>query len=879
MSRTRVTIVFFFRRVSQENKFKMPFQLTLAARYLWGRKLRTFLTTLAIVFGVLVIFGMNILIPTIMQAFQSNLLAASGQVDVTVTQKSGDSFDESILNKVSGVLGVRSASGSLSRTINIPDDFYGHGIKVGAVTLMGIEPKSAQQIRDYPIKEGRFLRASDENRAVISASLAEQLGVKVGDKFILPTTVGNVKLTVIGLRPAQALAGNEQILVTLTDAQKWLNLDGDVNTIEANLNTTDQSARNAIQNVIQDRLGSNYHLGALGNGSELLASLQTSQAALNLLGFLALFMGGFIIFNTFRTIVAERQHDIGMLRAVGASRRTIIALFLAEGLLQGIIGTAVGMGLGYLLGVGIIQIESVVMEQFIHIKLGAPTVDPSLVSIAILLGVGVTLFAGLLPAFAASRVTPLEALRPSIVQIEKRAIGKGTITGALMIAFAALSLATKNAGLVTLGGLACLIGLVLVAPALVKPIASVFGGMISRMFAREGTGTLAEGNLNRQPSRAAITASATMIGLAIIVAMTGLLTSMTGGVLMLTERTLGSGYLLMPPAIGLWGNNVGAGPDLAEKLRAVNGVSAVSTMRYATSSVSGIAVKRSSSDDTSLAVLGIDPIDFPKVSALNFQDGDAQNAFQTMANERALIVNGIFAAQAGVKLGDNVNLSTAEGRKSYRVVGIASDLLNSKIMTAYLSQDYLASDFHKTEDIFIQLNLVPGADRAQVEPRLKAITAKYPQFKLVSGKSYLDEMAQQLDAVFAMLYGLLAVLALPSLIAILNTLAIGVIERTREIGMLRAIGATRKQISRTILAEALLLAALGTAFGLLAGLYLGYVFVLGINASGIFPMEYSFPLAGTLAAIAAGLLFGVVAALLPARQASKMEIIHALRYE
>ena len=143
----------------------------------------------------------------------------------------------------------------------------------------------------------------------------------------------------------------------------------------------------------------------------------------------------------------------------------------------------------------------------------------------------------------------------------------------------------------------------------------------------------------------------------------------------------------------------------------------------------------------------------------------------------------------------------------------------------------------------------------------------------------MAEFSKQFDAMFAGVYLMLGVLAFPSLIAILNTLAIGVIERTREIGMLRAIGATRRQVWKTIVVEAILLSAIGTAFGILAGLYLSYVMVQGIGASGIFRMEYSFPLAGVLSATAVGLIFGVIASLLPARQASNMEIIKALRYE
>jgi putative ABC transport system permease protein len=484
------------------------------------------------------------------------------------------------------------------------------------------------------------------------------------------------------------------------------------------------------------------------------------------------------------------------------------------------------------------------------------------------LGVGVTLLAGLLPAFSASRVAPLEALRPSIAETNQRTAGVGAVIGVCLIALAVLGLISGNMGLTALGGLMFLIGLVLVAPALVKPIASVFSALIAFTFAREGTGTLAQGNLTRQPARSAITASATMIGLAIIVGMGGMVWSLTGGFLDILQRSLGSDYLIMPPSVGVWGSDVGARQDLAENLRAVSGVGVVSTMRFAAATANG----------KSISLLGIDPEAYPQVASLTFQAGDSRTAYHELSNERTLIANGVFAAQAGLKVGDTVRLSTPTGQKEYQIVAIAGDYLNAKIMTAYISQANLQRDFRKSEDIFIQVNLAPGADQARVEQKMKAILEDYPQFKLVSGKGYFEENKQLFNSNFAIYFVLLGVLALPSLIALLNTLAIGVIERTREIGMLRAIGATRRQVRRMVIAESLLLAAIGTAFGLLAGLYLGYVMVLGLSVGG-YPVTYAFPYAGLLAAIAIGLIFGVLAALVPARQAARMEIVHALRYE
>src|SRR5262245_47262191 len=841
--------------------------MRLAARYLWGRKLRTVLTTLAIVFGTLVIFGMNILLPTMLAAFQSNLLAASGQVDVTITHKTGEAFSRSVLSKVRAVPGVRALAGSLSRTVNIPADYYGHA-QIGAMTLTGIDTTAAPLLRNYPIKAGRFLRLGDEASTVITANLADTLGLKLGDKLHVPTADGDVSLKIVGLLPARSRPGNEEVLLTLNEAQKLLDLPNRINTIELNLDTTDQAQRDAIQQSIERALGADYTLGGLSGGTEILASLQTSRIAFNLFGFLALFMGGFIIFNTFRTIVTERRHDIGMLRAIGASRGTIVGLILIEGLLQGLIGTTIGIGLGYLMGAGLITMMRSVWSQFLHMQIGAPVVAPSLIVTTLALGVGVTLVAGLLPALSASRVSPLEALRPPAPEPQSRRFGKGPLVGVGLLALAFAGLISGNVRLVATGGLLFLIGLVLVAPALVQPIATVFSGLIELVIAREGTSTLAQSNVARQPSRAAVTASATMIGLAIIVAMGGMIWSLTGGFLGILQKSLGSDYLIMPPAVGVWSNNIGAKRDLADRLRAVPGVGVVSTLRYAAAAANG--------KDVSL--LGIDPQAYPKVASLNFQAGDAQTAFAELANERTLIANGVFAAQTGLKVGDSVRLSTPTGQRIYRIVAIAGDYLNAKIQTVYISQANLRADFRKNEDIFIQLNLAPNANAATIEPKLKDILADYPQFKLVSGKGYFEENRQIFDATFTVLYVLLAVLATPSLIALLNTLAIGVLERTREIGMLRAIGATQRQVRRIVIADSLVLAAIGTAFGLVAGLYLGYVMVLGMQVGG-YPVIYVFPAAGLLAAIAVGLLLGVVAALVPARQAARMNIVRALRYE
>jgi putative ABC transport system permease protein len=856
----------------------MGFQLTLAARYLWGRKLRTFLTTLAIVIGVMVIFGTGIYLPSFTDAFQKSLLAASGQTDVMITHKTGEAFSVSTLNKIKRIDGIAVIAGSLERVVNLPPNFYGKNSTVSALALVGIDPAIAPELHDYRVTQGRFLEKGDDHVAVISERLADEVGVKLNDELKLPTTEGVVKLTIVGLVPGRTLIGNEQVLVTLTEAQKLLDMAGHINVIEANLTTKDKAESEAIVNTIKEQLGDTYTFGGLTSGSEFAGAMQFGMVIFNMFGLLTLAMGGFIIFNTFRTIVAERRHDTGMLRAIGASRTTIVGLVLTEGLVQGVVGTAIGIGLGYLLGIGITAGTNSLIKQLMNIEM-TTVVEPSLVVVSIALGVGVTLLAGLLPALSASRVTPMEALRPSPSEVLQRVSHVGTVVGAVMIVVAVAGLMTGIFALVALGGFLFLAGLVLVAPALVRPIAAMFGQMLALIFARQGTSELAQGNLTRQPSRAAITASATMIGLAIIVGAGGMMFSMVGTVMDLFGRSFGSDYLLIPPSIAIWKGDVGASASLKSKINAVPGVGVVSSLRYAQSTLRSAAL-RSGTGETAISVLGIDPVQYSKISGMDFQKGNAQDAFNALAaDERNIIVNGILAASTNVKVGDVIPLATPSGTQDYRVVAIGGEVMSMKINTAYISQANMKSDFHKSEDIFYQVDLAPGADPAAVERRLGQIVEDYPQFRLVAGREYTAEFRAQYDAIFAGFYVLLGVLSFPSLIAILNTLAIGVIERTREIGMLRAIGATRSQVWKTIVAEALLLASLGTAFGILAGLYLSYVFVQGLSASGIFKVAYTFPFAGVLAAIAAGLIFGVLAALLPARQASSMEIIKALRYE
>jgi len=849
----------------------MNMQLTLAFRYLAGRKLRTLLTTLAIVFGVLVLFGMNTMLPALTEAFQANVKAATGEVDATITLKTSEPFAQAEATRVAAIDGVIAINGYLSRPVNLPADYFdgdpAFADQITLVTLTGLDLSRATAMHAYPVQEGRFLEPEDSNAAVINESLADALHLEQGASFTLPMATGETTLQVVGLLPASV--GNEIVIVTLAQAQHMLDLPEQINAIEANFGVVSATERTALEQNILDAMGESYQVGTLSSNSQFLTTLGLAQVIFSLLGALALLMGGFIIFNTFRTVVAERRRDIGILRTLGANRATILGIILSEGLLQGIIGTALGMLLGYVLATAALSAITPFLQQFVNLQVAGPVISLELLLSTIAIGLGITLLAGILPALAASRVTPLEALRPTLGKISiRRMAGLGFWSGAALIAIALALLLSQDINLLGTGGLLFIVGLFLVTPALVTPIANLLSAVLARVYARGGTAQLAEGNLSRQPGRAATTASTTLIALAIVVMAAALVSGLQLGFTQILEKSLGADFLFLPPSVATWGLNVGATQTLRDEFSAVKGVGTVSTFRFAPVLMDGTVVE----------LMGIDPVTFPQVSGLYFSAGDESHAYQELGAGRAAIINGILGTLVGAKVGDPIELLTVQGRQTYTVVGIATDFLSAKIPTATISQANLAADFGVSQDMLFLVDVAPGSDKDVVETGLKDVLAAYPQFRLVDGKAYIDQNLELFQAAFSGLTAMVLFLAIPSLIAMVNTLAIGVIERTREIGMLRAIGATRKQVRAVILAEALILSGIGTVLGILTGIYLGYLAVQAIGAAG-FPTVFAFPAGGILLAIAAGIAFGLVAAIIPARQATKLQVVEALRYE
>lgn len=845
----------------------MNIQITLAVRYLLGRKLRTTLTTLAVVFGVMLVFGLNGVFPGVLGAMQKAMLASVGEVDLAVTSVSGASFGSELADTIAAVDGVEAAAPSLRRTMALPaDGEYG----ISTLIVVGVDPELGPQVSPVSMDGGRYLAADNDPQArelVLPSSVAERMDLVVGDRIDLPSASGTTQFEVVGTADVVSLPGAEEAFVSLSAAQELFALQDRISEVDAAISPN--ADRSVVEAAVAEAVGSRFDVGGVSTDSPVAGGLKIARSIITMFGLFAFAMAGFIIYNTFRTTAAERRHDIGMLRAVGASRRTILGLFLAEGLAQGVIGTMIGLLAGWGVAIGSLAAINSIIGDLVGLSSAEVEFGWETWATAIGLGVGVAVFAALIPARSAARVTPLEALRPALsTDSQDRVSGWRGWIGLALIALAVGGLLSGSVTLVAASAVALLLGIAIAAPVAIRPISEVFGRAIETLYRREGG--IARANLQRNAGRAAATATTVMVSVAVVIALLGTIASIFDGFLVYVDKSMGADYLMVPSNLLLSGGMVGAGPEFAEEVAATDGVAHVATMR----------IGRASHDDTNLEVVGIDPVAYPMVSSFEFADGSGHEDIALLAGEDKLMVNGVFAVRTGLEPGDAVDLVTPEGTRTFDVVAVGSDYLTAKLPTAYVSQSALKDVWGVSSDVLVMANVDEDANRGAVRAALEDTVARFPAFLLFGFDEWMDMQVTMLGQLEASMLVLAFVLAVPSFLALLNTLTIGVLARRREIGMLRAIGSTRKQIGRMVVAESLLLAALGTATGVVAGIWLSYGMTQAAALIGFtITTPYVFPWTGIATAVILATAFAGLAALLPSRQASRLDVVRSLRYE
>jgi putative ABC transport system permease protein len=849
-------------------------ELPLAISYLKGRPIRSIMTIISIVIGVTIMFGLNGMAPAFREMFVSSTQSmALSEIDLYVTRRDGSFFRQEYQQNVAAVDGVASTASMIARSVALPSDHYStaDGRAINTIQVYGVDTAVTDETFDVVtaggrrLTTGRLLQNGDGQVALISEQFAEGLGIGVGDPVRLPGASGWQDFEVVGiLNDPGIMLGTQQVFMPIPAAQDLLNTPNRINIIMGRY--VEGSDARAVDAAVQSIFGRGYELSPLEGGADIWAALmEFVNVIFTMFGLVALALAGLIMYNTFRTRVAERQRDIGMLRAVGARRKTVMRAILFEGLILAVLGTVVGMLLGVAFAYGARTAFSNMLESLMGSTLGPPRFDALTFIVTILFGLGVPLVSVLFPARGASRITPLEAMRPNTVQQEAAIRRSRLIVGLICLVLGVAGLLSGYFPLMALGMMIFLLALGLLGPLLISPITATFSRALNLIFGQEGE--IAASNIARQPRRASITASSLMISLAILIGMGGMLASTYGGALHFLDSSLRSDYIMMSTLV-ITNDTIGAGPDLAETVKRVRGVEDLTTMRQ---------IDVLNADNVGFRLVGIDPLPYERIAGLSFVEGDS-STFKQMPSGNAVIINGRYASQFGTKVGDTITLDGDHGPVEVQVAAIGLDYLNMKLPTVYIDQTALTREYGVRNDVMLLINREPGADIEQLEEDLMAVTQAYPGFGIISREELWESQKQMTDSATVGLNIFLAILAAPALLGLANALSINVIERTREIGMMRAVGAKRRQIRRMVVAESLLLCLMGISLGAISGIMLSYVMTGVLEFAGMH-IPYNFPVAGLIVAIAAGLICGILAALIPARRASDLQIVAALAYE
>lgn len=834
---------------------------TLAWRYLFRRRLRAALTTTAIVFGVALVVVMGSMIPALTASLTAGVRASIEHVDLSLSSSARAPFGEELTAKVRGVPGVAKASHRL--TVFVPfaagqAPTLG-GQPLSAVQVVGVALDDADPVRPLAVLSGRALQGPSE--LLVGEALAESAW-KVGSTVELPAASGRMRFTVVGT-VASRPGGLESVYAPLADTQALQGQSGVVSQID--LLFAEGADAKQTQAAVLDAAGPGMVAESARSHGQLLDQLTRMAVPMQAFGALAMVMAGFIIFITFRTVVAERRRDLGLLRALGATRSAVVAMVTVEGLTLGLIGTALGIVVGLGLERLVITGMAPVWKSQVGLTLSPQPLAWSTLAVSLALGVGGSVLSCLAPALQAGRVSPREAMRtsagPLVLGTSRARLGLGATVGvAALGGLISGSLGAQATGL----ALFCL-GVILLGPLLVATLTDLFSRPLAVVLAQETR--LAQGNVQRQRNRSAITAAVVAVALSIVVALAALTRSTIDGVMGQIDRTLRSDFLVMPPTL-MPGAGLGAKPELAGRLARVEGVRSVATVR------SGLA----RTDGVDLTLVGIDPLAFPDVAALDFEAGGDDALAKLARGDRTMIVNGAWATSHSVHVGDRLTLQTNHGAEPFEVVGIGSEALFYRLPAAYLSQPVLERDFGLGLDALLFVSKQPGAADDVVRARLASELEAWPGFVLRATGEWKARMMADGQKKLNSMYVLLVLLVLPALIALANTLGINVLERIREIGLLRAIGTTRRQVRRLILAESLLLACAGGFLGIAGGLWMGLVWVRAMAFAGM-KVAYVIPLGGAATAAVLAVLFGGLAALVPARHAVGLKIVGALRHE
>jgi putative ABC transport system permease protein len=863
-----------------------PSPIILVLRNLRIRWVRTILTALGIIAGVAAMVAVNATNASTLNSIDRFFDEAAGRSDLLVESAvAGEGFDEGLWSTVQRFPGVVTAAPSVLG-ITVPADEaedwqqqFGAGGAILPGTnfwLMGRDPVVDIAVHDYKLVDGRLLQPGETAyNMLLVDEYADDKGAEVGEDFTIMTPgSGPVALRVVGLIAKEGIGvTNEGVIgiVPLNVAQALFDQAGQLSQIDlvvADAIAADDEALKALNEQIARRIGDDYAVKYPASRGEVVANtLQNYQLGLNFFSVVTLFVGSFLIYNAFAMTVVERTREIGMQRAIGMTRGQIILGVLLEAGILGAVGAFVGIWGGLLLARGLV----VFMSSFTGQTIEQVSATPETMLRAFAVGVTVTIIAALAPAWQASRISPLQALRIQGSVDESRWLYTGLKFGPLTLVAALLVLyyvpfRQEIAFLVGSNSIfVLLLGATLCIPIFTGLIERLIRPFIISIFGNEGR--LGSSNINRARGRTTLTVAALMVGISMVVGINGMTQSFEGDIQDWIDTALGGDLFVRSP--------LNIQPEIEARLLALPEITAVTKSRFAASQM-----LTPEGDDVFSLFVAIDPTTYLSVRGLRIQEGPGEvEAIRQLAAGDTILVSANVANRFNLNVNDIVLLDTKRGQRPFRIAAIVIDFGGGEQTAVTGSWQDLRRYFGINDISTIAVKLQPGTS-------LEAITDKIEDDVGASQNLAVEskaEFEQKIRDLSAQAFGLFDVLGLIGLVVaalgVINTMLMNVLERTRELGSLRSLGMTRPQVRRLILAEAAAIGFMGAIFGVAFGAVLSDVFIVGLRAIGGFVLNSQLPYGAMIYSFGLAFVVAIVAAFYPAYRASVINIITAIKHE
>ena len=842
--------------------------LKVAWKGLVARKWRLLLTLISVVIGVSFVSGTYVLTDTMNRTFEVLFAEAEAGVDVEVRAKAafvGDTGEdrprvpESLLETVLAVDGVAIAEGGVGGFAQLVDK-DGEAVSPPFAPTLGVSWPEHDVFSALSIREGNPPRADGE--VVIDAASARDYGFAVGDRITILFEGPSEQFEIVGIAgfgAADNLGGATLAAFELETAQRVLGAEGEFDTIfvVAEEDVSPIELRNRVASVVPR--------GVEAVTAASVAQEQTEQVQEGL-GFfstfllvfagIALFVAAFQILNTFNILVTQRTRELALLRALGASGRQVTWSVILEALVMGIVASAAGLALGLLVAMGL---KTLLEAVGIDIPSSGLQVLPRTIIVSFIVGIVVTVVASILPARRAARIPPVAALRDFEAVRPLRTRRRSLVAGMIIaggVGLLVYGLADGGIESVGLGVAVTFIGVAALAPVIARPLAGGIGRPIRALS--KTSGRLGRENAMRNPRRTAATASALMIGLALVGTFAILGASTKTSIAATIDRSFRADFILSATS------QFGAfSPAAAQRLREAPEIALVSEFRF--------GEWREPGSESTEFLSAVDPATLDAVMAVEYVEGSTAD----LTGDALALESGI-AESRGLEVGDTYPMEfAATGVAPVRIVGTFEE---NPILGEYIVPlELFETNFDEQLDSTVMLTVADGVSVEAAREAVEAVLEEFPNVELQDQAGLREEVSSAVDQLLGLVTGLLALSLIIAAGGIASTIALSVFERTRELGLLRAVGMSRSQVRAMVRWESVVIALLGGVLGLVVGLFFGWALVTALADEGI--SELTIPVVQLVIYLVVAGLIGVLAALVPAWRAARLDVLQAIAHE